>query len=90
MKTTEKLDLGKQYKDEYLAPKKPVLVSTQPARYLSTRGQGAPAGAEFEARIGALYAMAYTLKMTRKFGGQQDYTIGELEMLYWLGARAAA
>jgi len=39
----------------------------------------APGGEVFKTRIGALYAMAFTVKMTRKFSGQQDYTVGRLE-----------
>jgi hypothetical protein len=85
MKTPEKLDLWREHRDEYVAAKKPVLVETRPARYLAIRGEGAPGGPAFEVCIGTLYAMAYTLKMSRKFAGQQDYTIGKLEMLYWLG-----
>ena len=79
----EKIDLNKVYKAEYVAPKKPVLLDIPPATYLSITGKGAPGGAEFEKRIGALYAMAYTVKMTRKFGGLQDYTIGKLEGQWW-------
>ena len=29
--------------------------------------------------IGALYAVAFTIKMTRKFGGQPDYAVSKLE-----------
>lgn len=85
MKPLEKIDLWTLHKDEYVAPKKPVLVQTGPARYLAIHGRGAPGGPEFEQRTGALYAMAYTLKMTRKFAGLQDYSIGKLETLYWMG-----
>jgi hypothetical protein len=80
---TEKLDLNKAFKAEYVAPKKPVLLDIPKATYLSISGKGAPGGAEFEKRNGALYAMAYTVKMTRKFGGRQDYTIGKLEAQWW-------
>ena len=33
--------------------------------------------------MGALYAIAYTVKMTRKFDGRQDYVIGKLEGQWW-------
>jgi len=79
MKTNEKVDLHALYKHEYVAPRKPVLVETGPAIYLAISGQGAPGGEVFKTRIGALYAMAFTVKMTRKFSGQQDYTVGRLE-----------
>jgi len=77
-----KLDLLKLHKADYVAPKKPVLLDIKPARYLAVEGVGTPGGEVFQSRIGALYAMAYTLKMTRKFEGQQNYTIGKLEARY--------
>ena len=79
MTTTAKIDLGKLHKADYVAPKKPVLLTIARARYLAVTGHGRPGGEEFQARIGALYAIAFTVKMTRKFGGQQDYTVGRLE-----------
>jgi len=81
MKTTtiEKLDLYKTHKQEYVTPRKPVLIQTKPAQYLAIAGQGAPGGERFTACIGALYGMAFTIKMTRKFAGKQDYTVCKLE-----------
>ena len=76
---TAKLDLYKLHKAEYAAPKKPALVRTKPARYLAISGQGAPGGARFTACIGALYGAAFTIKMTRKFAGKQDYAVCKLE-----------
>lgn len=82
MKTAAKLDLGKLHKADYIAPRQPVLLTIKAAHYLAISGQGAPGGDEFSARIGALYAVAFTVKMTRKFAGLQDYTIGKLEAQY--------
>ena len=79
MKTTEKLDLYKLYKNEYVTPKKPVMLQTKPAQYLAIKGQGAPGGERFTACIGALYGVAFTVKMTRKFAGKQDYAVCKLE-----------
>lgn len=83
MKTTDKLDLYKSHKQEYVTPRKPVLIQTKPAQYLTIEGQGAPGGERFSASIGALYALAFTIKMTRKFAGKQDYTVCKLEA-QWL------
>lgn len=83
MKPAAKLDLAKLHRADYVAPKQPVVLTIKPARYLAICGQGAPGGDEFSARIGALYAMAYTIKMTRKFAGLQDYTVGRLEAQYF-------
>ncbi len=83
MKTQDKIDLFKEHKDEYVQPKKPVLVEVGPAVYLAIDGRGAPGGDEFTRRVGALYSMAYTIKMKRKFGGEQDYAVGKLEAQWW-------
>jgi hypothetical protein len=82
MPTTQKLDLYKVHKAEYVATKKPVLVKTRPAQYLTISGHGAPASDEFQDKIGILYSVAFTVKMTRKFAGK-DYKVCHLEGLYW-------
>ena len=78
-----KLDLLKQHKAEYVAPKKPVLLKVGPAKYLAVEGKGAPADTAFQAAVGALYAVAFTIKMTRKAAGKGDYKIAWLEGLWW-------
>lgn len=84
-----KLDLYKLHKDEYAAPKKPVLVRTKPARYLAINGQGAPGGTRFTACVAALYGVAFTIKMTHKFAGKQDYAVCKLEGQWFFGAEPA-
>jgi hypothetical protein len=84
--TTEKIDLYRLHKAEYVALRKPSLIDTKPAIYLSISGQGAPGGEEFQARIGALYSMAFTIKMTRKFEGRENYAVSKLEGQYWCDA----
>lgn len=76
---TAKLDLYKLHKAEYVAPNRPVLLRTKPASYLAIDGRGEPGGKRFTACIGALYGMAFTIKMTRKFAGKQDYAVCKLE-----------
>jgi hypothetical protein len=83
MKATAKLDLYKLHKADYVAPKKPALVRLKPVIYLAIEGQGAPGGDKFTACIGALYGMAFTIKMTRKFAGLQDYVVCKLEGQWW-------
>lgn len=80
---TEKIDLYKLHKDDYVTPKKPVLLTIKKAAYLAINGQGAPGGEVFCEKIGALYAMAFTAKMTRKFAGEQDYGVCKLEAQWW-------
>lgn len=84
MSQTEKIDLCKLYKEQYIAPKQPQLVEIPLARYLAITGRGEPGGKEFSSKIGALYGAAYTIKMTYKFSGKQDYAVCKLECQYWL------
>jgi hypothetical protein len=86
MKAPEKIDLYKAHKNDYVTPKKPTLIKMQGAQYLAITGHGSPGGEAFTDKIGALYGAAFTIKMTRKFGGQQDYAVCKLEAQYWCGA----
>ncbi len=82
MAKTEKLDLYKQHKDEYVAPKAPALIDVGPAGYLAIQGRGEPGSPEFQAKMKAMYSMAFTIKMASKFTGR-DYKVCHLEGLWW-------
>ncbi len=82
MKVAEKIDLYKLHKNEYAATPRPRLVDVGPAVYLAIDGQGAPGTERFTEAIGAHYGVAFTVKMTRKFGGEQDYAVSKLEALW--------
>jgi hypothetical protein len=82
MATSAKLDLYRLHAAEYAKPKRPVLVTVKPARYLTVAGAGDPNGPAFGAAVGALYAMAYTIKMGKKRLGQ-DFKVPGLEGLWW-------
>lgn len=77
-----KLDLFSRHKAEYVAPRSPQLVRIGPARYLSVSGRGDPNGPSFGAAVGALYSVAFTIKMARK-AARQDFKVGKLEGLWW-------
>src|SRR5437762_13547407 len=81
MTTAAKLDLYKLHKDEYAAPRSPRLITVKPAAYLTIAGQGEPGGEVFQQQVGALYGIAFTVKMTKKFAGQ-DYAVCKLEGLW--------
>jgi hypothetical protein len=84
MSNEDKVDLFKQLKkSEYAQPKRPTLVEIADGCYLTISGAGEPGGDEFSAKVAALYAMAYTIKMTRKFDGRRDYVVGKLEGQWW-------
>lgn len=78
-----KLDLYKLHKSEYAGPRKPVLIDTKRARYFTIDGRGEPGGPVFNARLGALYNAAFTVKMAKKASGK-DYAVCKLEGLWWL------
>ena len=79
---TDKVDLYRQDKKEYAATRNPALVKVGPAVYLCISGQGAPGSDAFSEAIGALYGVAFTVKMTRKFAGESDYVVSKLEGLW--------
>src|SRR5262245_25316680 len=75
-----KLDLYKTHKADYVTPRAPVLLTIKPETYLAVEGRGAPGGEVFVARLGGLYAVAFTMK--HKFAGR-DYAVCKLEGLWW-------
>ncbi len=82
MPAARKLDLHKLHAAEYLAPPTPQLVDTKPAKYLAVAGSGDPNGPSFGEKVGALYAVAFTVKMAHKKAGR-DYKVAGLEGLWW-------
>jgi hypothetical protein len=80
--TTQKLDLYAKFAAEYAAKKTPALVEISPAQYLAVSGRGEPGSELFQSKIGALYNVAFTVKMARKFAGR-DYAVSKLEGLWW-------
>jgi hypothetical protein len=88
MPSAKKLDLYQLHAAEYVAPRSPTLVATKPGRYLAITGTGDPDGPAFAEKAGALYAMAYTVKMGKKKLGQ-DYKVAGLEGLWWAAGGSA-
>ena len=83
MAKSDKLDLYKLHKDDYATPKKPILLTVKPARYMTIVGQGTPGSEVFHTKFGALYGMAFTVKMNSKLAAR-DYAVCKLEGLYWV------
>jgi hypothetical protein len=81
----EKLDLYREHAADYAARRDPAIVNIARCQYLAIDGSGTPGGPEFQACIGALYKVAFTIKIARKFAGQ-DYGVCKLEGL-WPDAR---
>jgi hypothetical protein len=80
-----KVDLYREHKTEYVAPKKSVFVEVGNAQYLTIGGTGEPGGTEFVAAISALYNVAFTAKMASKKAGR-DYAVAKLEC-FWSGPK---
>ncbi len=79
-----KVDLKKQHKPLFTAKTAPTIIDAPALSYLMVDGAGAPDGAEFQNAIGAIYAVAYSIKFSRKKAGWgPDYVIPPLEMLWW-------
>ena len=82
-------DFKKEYKEFYLPPEKPVIVTVPKANYIAVRGKGDPneEGGAYKQAIGILYAVAYTLKMCYKtdhrIEGFYDYVVPPLEGFWW-------
>ncbi|MBR6704072.1 MAG: GyrI-like domain-containing protein [Lachnospiraceae bacterium] len=82
-------DFKKEYKEFYLPPAKPTIVTVPKANYIAVRGKGNPndEGGAYQRAIGILYAVAYTLKMSYKtdhhIEGFYDYVVPPLEGFWW-------
>ena len=82
-------DFKKEYKEFYLPPEQPGIVTVPRANYVAVRGSGdpnAPDG-DYQRAIGVLYAVAYTLKMSYKtdhrIDGFFEYVVPPLEGFWW-------
>ena len=67
----------------YTAKTTPEIVDVEGGYFLTIEGRGAPEGEEFQSKIGALYALAYGIKMLMKKEGR-DFTVAKLEGLWWV------
>ena len=82
-------DFKKEYKEFYLPPAGPQIVTVPRANYLAVRGQGDPNEPDgaYQQAIGMLYAVAYTLKMSYKtdhrIEGFFEYVVPPLEGFWW-------
>ena len=78
-------DFKKEYKEFYLPKNQPEIVTVPPMTYVAVRGQGDPneEGGAYKATIGVLYAVSYTIKMSklgdRRIEGYFDFVVPPLE-----------
>lgn len=82
-------DFKKEYKEFYLPKNKPQIVTVPPMNYIAVRGMGDPneEGGAYKAAIGVLYAVAYTIKMSKmgdhRIDGYFDFVVPPLEGFWW-------
>jgi len=67
----------------YTAKITPEIVEIKEGLFLTIEGKGAPGGDEFQTKVGALYSLAYGIKMLMKKEGK-DFTVAKLEGLWWV------
>lgn len=78
-------DFKKEYKEFYMPPKKPTIVTVAPMNYIAVRGEGDPneEDGDYKKALNLLYGVAFTIKMSKmgdhKIDGYFDYVVPPLE-----------
>lgn len=81
-------DYKKEYKEFYLPPKKPQIITIPPMNFVAVQGKGDPNDpeGEYQAAMELLYGIAYTIKMSykgsHKLEGFFEYVVPPLEGLW--------
>lgn len=82
-------DYKKEYKEFYMPKNKPEIVNIPEMNFIAVRGVGDPneEGGAYKEAIGLLYAIAFTIKMSKKgsrqIEGYFDYVVPPLEGFWW-------
>ena len=82
-------DYKKEYKEFYMPKDKPAIVTVPKMNFIAVRGSGDPndEGGDYKQAIGLLYAIAFTIKMSKKgsrqIEGYFDYVVPPLEGFWW-------
>lgn len=82
-------DYKKEYKEFYMPPKVPTIVTVPPMNFITMRGEGDPNDEDgaYKQAIGLLYGIAFTIKMSKKgnheIEGFFDYVVPPLEGFWW-------
>jgi hypothetical protein len=77
------VDVVREHPAEYRLARRPLLLTAGDGRYLAVEGRGAPGGQRFQAAIGELYGVAFTVKFTQKKERGRDFKVAPLEALWW-------
>ena len=82
-------DYKKEYKEFYMPKNKPEIIEVPPMNFIAVRGMGNPNDEDgaYKQAIGLLYAIAFTIKMSKKgshqIDGYFDYVVPPLEGFWW-------
>ena len=82
-------DYKKEYKEFYVPPKEPQIVTIPRMNFLAVRGKGDPneENGAYKNSIALLYGVAYTIKMSKmgeqKLKGYFDFVVPPLEGFWW-------
>ena len=85
-------DFKKEYKELYAPKKGPGIIEVPPVTYVAVRGSGDPneEGGASQQAIAVLYAISYTIKMSKKgsrqIEGYTDFVVPPLEGFWWQDA----
>lgn len=87
---SDKLDFKKEYKDLYLPKDEPAEIEVPAIKFIMVDGAGDPNGEEYQQAIELLYALSFTIKMSKMSGSQPqgyfEYVVPPLEGLWDCGA----
>ena len=82
-------DYKKEFKEFYLPPAKPQIVTVPQMQFVAVRGKGNPneEDGEYKNALNVLYAVSYTLKMSKmgdhRIDGYYEYVVPPLEGFWW-------
>ena len=82
-------DFKKEYKELYAPKKGPSILEVPPMHFVAVRGSGDPNDVEgaYQRAISVLYAISYTIKMSKKdsrqIDGYVDFVVPPLEGFWW-------
>ena len=89
-------DFKKEYKELYAPKKGPGIIEVPPITYVAVRGSGDPNEEDgaYQQAIAVLYAISYTIKMSKKgvrqIDGYVDFVVPPLEGFWWQDGVAGA
>ncbi len=84
---SEKFDFKKEFKDLYMPKEIPYAIQVPSMNFICVNGTGDPNGKSYSESVGILYAITFTIKMSKMSGAQPEgyfeYVVPPLEGLWW-------